>query len=103
MDLGNKTSAMNSHAPADISRPQTTTHLLKMACEIPKPCVNYTPCQTAEKAKSMTDKVVTVPPPTVTNSDTVAIADNTLCDQETEVILGPFPHMTPSCTTNWKA
>ena len=89
---------MDSRAPADINRPQTTTDMLKMACEIPKPWDNNKTRHTAVKANSMTDKVVTLPPPTVTNLDTVAIADNTLSDQETEVILGPFPQT--ECTEN---
>ena len=33
--MGNKTPAMNSHAPADISRPKKITDMLKMACEKP--------------------------------------------------------------------
>ena len=33
--MDNKTPAMNSHAPADISRPKKITDMLKMACEKP--------------------------------------------------------------------
>ena len=99
-DMGNKTPAMNSHAPADISRPQQTTDTLKMACGIHKPRDNYTPCHTAEMTKSRTDKVVTVQPPIVTNLETGAIAENTLPKQEMEAILCPFTQTKSTENTN---
>ena len=44
------------------------------------------------------DKVVPVAPLTVTNSKTVAIADNTSSDKEMEATLCPFPQT--ECTEN---